>query len=292
MVLLNLKLKHLSYRKTTRAMNGSKVGLITERRVNMTRNQILYQEHLEKARSNRAGEDLTRLRDEETKRSNLTSESLTARRDAETARSNQARETETSRSNLANELEKSRANRAQEAESHRSNVARETETNRSNLANELLKSREIHETATHNRNVETETNRSNLARELEAAAHNRATELEQSTHNRATEAQAATDNLFDYEAAIYSADKKYEGYQYSADASTLRQEGINQINLEIAKLKESGMNDRQANQIAAEAIKMLNDDIIKLVNNKSKSGGVNVFSVVKDIISKLTGGAK
>lgn len=258
----------------------------------MTRNQILYQEHLEKVRSNRAGEDLTRRRDEETKRANLASESMTAHRDAETARANQAREQETNRSNLANELEKNRSNRAQESENFRANSAREAETHRSNLAIELLRNRELHETATHNRNTEAEINRSNLARELETAYHNRATEQEQTTHNRATEAQAATDNVFDYNAAIYSADKRYEGTQYTTDASNLRQEGINQLNLEIAKLKEAGMNDRQANQIMADAVRMLNDDIAKFINSRTKGSGMNVFSVVKDIIKQLTGGAK
>lgn len=63
----------------------------------MTRNQLVYQQNLETARSNRE-------RERETNRSNVANET-------ETHRSNTARETETNRHNVVTEVETERHNR-------------------------------------------------------------------------------------------------------------------------------------------------------------------------------------
>lgn len=98
----------------------------------MTNNQIKYQEHTERMRSNRANEA-------ETNRHNLAMEGLQYYANQETIRSH----------------------KASEAETNRSNVAREKETTRANKANEVLKSQANtisaavqRETAQHNRAME------------------------------------------------------------------------------------------------------------------------------------------
>lgn len=92
----------------------------------MTKNQILYQQHLE------------------TKRSNLVNEE-------ETARSNRAREAETYRHNYATEVETNRSNLAREFETNRHNVSTEQETARSNRAQEALAAERNAETYRHNK---------------------------------------------------------------------------------------------------------------------------------------------
>jgi hypothetical protein len=69
--------------------------------LDLTTNQIVYQQLLETQRSNKARED-------------------------ETIRSNVAKETENLRSNLAKELETERSNREREKETNRHNVSSES----------------------------------------------------------------------------------------------------------------------------------------------------------------------
>lgn len=95
----------------------------------MTKNQIDYQALLESQRANRAGEQLKREQNAETKRSNLAQE-------MEANRSHVAQETETARSNLAKELETNRSNIAREVETNRSNLAKELENNRHAVVSE------------------------------------------------------------------------------------------------------------------------------------------------------------
>lgn len=120
----------------------------------MTANQIRYQEHLERSRSNRKNEQLTERRDRVTAQHYF-------RSDNEGARSNLARELETNRHNLATEqlqayqtqlqgsqrdkeiqLAQSRLaadiehNSEVRREAERSNLANETERHRQNLAHE------------------------------------------------------------------------------------------------------------------------------------------------------------
>lgn len=109
----------------------------------MTANQIKYQEHLERARSNLAQED-------ETKRSNLAGEAL-RRSEIE----------ETSRHNLVTEKETERSNREREMETKRSNLARELETSKHNRAQEGIGYANVN---------------LGFAQAAENAAHNRATE--------------------------------------------------------------------------------------------------------------------
>lgn len=233
----------------------------------MTRNQILYQEHLEK------------------KRTNLANEKLTAARDSETARSNVARETETNRSNLARELETNRAN-----------VARETETNRSNLANELLRAKELSESVrTHLANEsigrtnaatnaavareqqrsnlarEFESNRSNVAHEQETNRSNLAKEAETNRHNVESENLQSTSNVLDYESRQYAADSRL--------AETLIQAETNKL---VQQMREEGMNSRQIRQIGADALNVLHDDVVDLI--KSGAGQSTINRIVDDFI--------
>lgn len=134
----------------------------------MTKNQIEYAKLLETERANRATENLTQWRDQqtvahnarvlqETGRHNLATEALGSSQLEEAKRSNLERErqnlmllSEQQRHNVAVELETNRANVARETEdvryhtlsldeTHRSNVAREQETHRTNVANEGIK---------------------------------------------------------------------------------------------------------------------------------------------------------
>lgn len=93
----------------------------------MTRNEILYQQHVEQGRANRAAE-------------------------AENVRSHVAQETETNRSNRVREIETERSNRAREQETERSNREREAstwtslqETRRANTAREQQQRNELSE---------------------------------------------------------------------------------------------------------------------------------------------------
>lgn len=120
----------------------------------MTNNQIRYQEHLERSRSNRKNEQLTEKRD------HVTAEHY-FRSDAETGRSNLARELETNRHNLA--TEQLQQYQTQMGVSQR---AQEIALGQSRLAADI----------SHNAEVRAETERSNLARETEAQRSARAKE--------------------------------------------------------------------------------------------------------------------
>lgn len=98
----------------------------------MTNNQIKYQEHTEKMRSNRANEA-------ETYRHNMAMEGLQYYANQETIRSHQASERETNRSNVAREREATRANKANEllkSESNAISAAVQRETAQHNRAME------------------------------------------------------------------------------------------------------------------------------------------------------------
>lgn len=252
----------------------------------MTRNQILYQEYRERNRSNKANESLTAQRDRETARSNLA-------REAETHRSNVANETETNRSNLAREFETNRANLARENETYRSNIARENELyrsnvaneaerNRSNLANELQRTKELAETTRSNQAKESltareiaETARTHRANEslragelAETSRSNLARELEINRHNQATE-----------EAATRGQDLIFINEQRGQDLSRQNAQEANQNRIDVAsinaasqqaiqELREQGMNERQAKEIVAGAVKVVHDDVVGLLNNQ------------------------
>lgn len=111
----------------------------------MTNNQIRYQEHLERSRSNRRNEQLTEKRDKVTAAHYL-------RSDAEVGRSNLARELETNRHNLA--TEQLQQYQTQMGVSQRQ---QEIELGQSRLAADIE----------HNAQVRTETARANLAKEEE-----------------------------------------------------------------------------------------------------------------------------
>lgn len=244
----------------------------------MTRNQILYQEQQERARSNRANETLTSARDAETARSNLANERETNRanvaretetqrsnlaREFETNRSNLVREAETSRSNLARELETNRANVAKEGETHRSNVARERETNRSNLAGELLRSRELAEsTRTHLAN---EGLRSAEIQEIQRA--NQAREEETNRHNRESESAVTREQDLAFINTQRGQDLQYKLGQETNTSRELQTTLNNASNQAIAELREQGLNDRQAKEFVSKAVSTLHDDIVGLLNN-------------------------
>lgn len=120
----------------------------------MTNNQVRYQEHLERQRSNRKNEQLTAARDQAVR---LHYQSA----DAETQRSNLARELETNRHNLADE--QLRQYQAQMGVSQRQ---QEIELGNSRLAADIE----------HNTEVRNETARSHLANESEAQRSARARE--------------------------------------------------------------------------------------------------------------------
>lgn len=231
----------------------------------MTRNQILYQEAVEKRRSNLANEIATRARDAETARSNLAREAetnrsnlanelLTANRDQETIRSHLATEAETNRSNLARELETSRANQAREAETARSNRAQERmrqsdldEQQRSNLARELENTRAAVER-------ERETNRANLATE-ELTAERIANEFVAAYDRNATQLEIAQ---------LQAAN-----------------------NAAIAELREEGLNDRQAKQLLVDTLSSAASGVVKILSSSkdgknSSAGNRTLVDYLKD----------
>lgn len=233
----------------------------------MTRNQILYQQNVETARSHQVSEQLQRDQNTETKRANL------------------ARETETHRANVANETETNRANLARETETNRANLAREEETNRSNLANELLKAQANSIQASGNRlnyaasmaNV-AEQQRSHLAAEIEANRHNLATEAntvrgqdvtsETSKYTADTSANASkygSDSR--YAATVYSADSNADASKYASDSRIAQQELQNANNIVLEQMRQDGYNERQLKQIASDAVKVLHDDVVKLIES-------------------------
>lgn len=244
----------------------------------MTQNQINYQKLLEEQRSNLANEDLTRRRDSETARSNLA-------RETETRRSNLANETETRRSNLAREVETNRSNLAKELEINRHNVATETETARSNRANEKIGARNAATAAFNAR----ETARSNLAHELENNRHNVTTEGLQALQTEADQRTRIQVAEIGSDASKYAADQRSSAQRYSADQSRIsnRESALSQrINtmrknandLALEELRQQGFNERQARQITADAVNVLHDDIVKLIESGSGT------KIIKDLI--------
>lgn len=239
----------------------------------MTRNQILYQEHVEKKRSNQA------------------TEQLTAARDTEAARHNVVSEKETQRHNTVTEGETERSNRAREIETNRSNLAREFETNRSNLTNEALRAAELSESMrTHKANEsltganiqesirshlanEFETNRANLARESETNRSNLASEFEQNRHNVSNENLQSTANIMNYETSKYSADQRAAAAVITAET-----------NRYLGELKEEGLNNRQIRQIGADALNVLHDDVANLLSNGVGRSTIN--RIIDDFILK------
>lgn len=252
----------------------------------MTRNQIAYQEYVERKRANEAGERLTGARDAETARSNREQERLTSERQAEQRRANLANEAETNRSNLAREFETNRANLAKEQETYRANIEREKETARANQAREAEEQRS-------NLARELETNRANVVKEQEEHRSNLADEIERNRHNVESEYNQ-----------VYSADRGYDSrvdsYAISAEASKYatdarsnqaaldrfaeyeRTQMQTDMNYAIEQLRQEGLNDRQARQIVADAINVLHDDIVKLLSSDSGKRSV------KDLIWNWT----
>lgn len=226
----------------------------------MTRNQILYREGVEKQRSNLVNEDLTR------------------RRDAEVARANLAREFETHRANVANEAENRRSNMARESENTRSALAKELEAHRHNVATESLTNRQIGVQAQYNAGYLNELNRSNLARELENSRHNMESE---DIQNRAQNVSIQTSRyVADTNAAAqkYSADARLAGTRYAANTSAsasryatdqrlVQQEMQNASDMAIEQLRQQGYNERQIKQIAADAVYVLHNDVVKLLES-------------------------
>lgn len=114
----------------------------------MTKNQIMYAQHLEQRRSNRRQEALTAEKQAEEKRKNFQAESLQFLGQQETMRSNLAREKETARSNLVREG----ISQSQLEEQKRANLETESikrgqlsETMRANYAKEQLQQQELSE---------------------------------------------------------------------------------------------------------------------------------------------------
>lgn len=204
----------------------------------MTKNQIDYRHVVELERANRANEGLTSLRD------------------SETARANRAREAETNRSNLAREFETTRSNLAGE----RLRSAELGEKTRSNLANEFI-------TQGHYSSMDEETRRANLAREAETNRSNLAKELETVRHNHSTEEQSRFDTITRADTA--TADRR--SAETIAEENRLNQRVINaerNASRELQmQMQQQGMNERQAKQIAADAIKVLHDDIKSAVQS-------------------------
>lgn len=109
----------------------------------MTRNQIELNKLLESKRSNRANEELTRMRDERSYALGTANLQETRRSNRERERFNRSSLEETSRSNRAREYETFRSNYAREQETFRSNLAKEVETARSNRATESWRASQL-----------------------------------------------------------------------------------------------------------------------------------------------------
>lgn len=225
----------------------------------MTRNQILYQQHVETSRANRAGE------------------ALTASRDRETARSN-----------LAKEFETNRANVARETETNRSNLAKEGEAHRSNLANEMLKRQSNAIQSQYNSGYLGEFERSHLAQELENNRHN--TAMEQLTREGQDKQLEGTKYSSDTSvgASNYASDKRYDASKYSADKNEVIRMLTDANNIALEEMRQKGLDDRQLRQIAADAINVLHDDVADLI--KSGAGAKAIRSLVNEYWFRRIGG--
>lgn len=209
----------------------------------MTKNQILYQQHLETKRANLAQEALTSRRDE----ANIVQQERNWR---ETQRHNMAGEAEVTRHNVTTEDETIRHNKIVEEQSfvnlgiqqHQADTARMNAiTNRGQLAvsqgqlavnrGQLAVSQQ--QAATQER-LATETARTNLARETEANRHNLATEsiqqqeadIKQQTAN--TQAKVG-DSTIDLNAAHTAQTEKETSYLGQDNVRKWISSGVNVV---------------------------------------------------------------